>query len=139
MTDYPKIIQKYKEQLLKALGHLEYSYAIVKTHPTNPALLSEAQLADFESFSSRFSRVVDIYLTKYLKATILRDDPGFSGTLRDFLNQAEKLKFLTHVQSWMELRELRNIEAHTYEEELENFLKALLKNTPTLIDIKSKL
>lgn len=34
---------------------------------------------------------------------------GFSGSLRDFVNQAEKLGYIENAETWMGIRELRNI------------------------------
>lgn len=135
MTDYGSIIKKYESQLKKALKHLEYSYIKIQKLPLDPKQLGEEELETWESFSSRFSRVVDLFLTKYIKAIVLKDDPGFSGTVRDFANQAERLELIASANEWMQYRELRNIEAHTYEEELERFLGAIKKNTPQLLKV----
>jgi len=70
--------------------------------------------------------VIDIFLTKYIKLKVLINDPGFDGTLRDYLNHAEKMRILNEPEKWMALRELRNIQAHDYtEDDLERFLTSL--------------
>ncbi len=134
-----EVIERYEIQLIKAIGHFEYSLKKVEKLTTNPTQQSEDELALFESFSSRFSRVVDLFLSKYLKARVKKEDPGFDGTLRDFVNFGEKLGLVEDADTWMSLRELRNIEAHTYEDELEEFLKQLLARAPILQKIQKVL
>jgi hypothetical protein len=121
---------KYLRQLSKAITHLEYSQKKVITLPKRLLDNDEESLETWESFAARFSRVVDIFLTKFIKLKVKENDPGFDGTLRDFLNHAEKMKLISDVDRWMSTRELRNIQAHDYtEEQLENFLTALQTET----------
>ena len=91
MSGIEEILKGYGEKLRKALKHLRYSYNKVRCIPADPSKLDEEQLAAWESFSARFARVVDLFLTKYLRALVLKNDPGFEGSLRDFANQVEKL------------------------------------------------
>ena len=140
MTDFDKIVMEFQAKLKKAISHFEYSLNKVESLPTAINLLDEESLETWESFSARFSRVVDIFLTKYLRAKVLKDDPGFTGTLRDFVNQGEKLELVDNARTWMEIRELRNIVAHEYtEEETERFLKNLLENSKYLLTLKEKI
>ena len=53
---------------------------------------------------------------KLIRSLILKDDPSFSGGLMDFLNQAEKLGFISDANHWWIIRSLRNKEAHEYTE-----------------------
>lgn len=125
---------KYTNQLKKALKHLEYSRKKIQSLPKRLDENDEESLETWESFAARFSRVVDIYLTKYIKCKVKKNDPGFDGTLRDYLNHAEKMKLVTDVDHWMATRELRNIQAHDYtEEELEKFLIALQNESDFVI------
>ena len=73
------------------------------------------------------------------QAAIIQD-PGFTGSFRDFLNQAEKLHLVDDVELWMSIRELRNISAHDYtDKDLTLFFKRLQQETPLLIALKNKL
>jgi hypothetical protein len=126
---------KYLRQLGKAIKHLEYSQKKVRTLPKRLLDNDEESLETWESFAARFSRVVDIFLTKYIKLKVKENDPGFDGTLRDFLNHAEKMKLISDVDRWMSTRELRNIQAHDYtEEQLESFLTALQNETEFVLN-----
>ena len=124
MAEIDSISQDYAKKLKKALGHLRYSHKKILRLPTAPSKLDEEQLETWESFSARFARVVDLFLTKYLRAVVLQDDPGFDGSLRDFVNQAEKIGLISSARRWMAIRELRNITAHEYaEEDLSGYFK----------------
>lgn len=137
MTTKEVYFNEQKNKLLKALQHLNYSYNKIQKIPTDPNQLDDEMLEVWESFSARFCRVADIFLTKYVRAYVYLQDPGFNGTLRDFLNQAEKLGLIENVESWMAIRELRNISAHEYtDKDLAEFFLRLKKETPRLLSIK---
>lgn len=140
MKDHKDFLIAQKGKLLKALSHLEYSYKKILKLPESPSQLDEESLETWESFAARFGRVADIFLMKYLRAYVLQQDPGFSGSLRDFVNQAEKLNLLEDADHWMAIRELRNIAAHEYnDKELEQFFKRLKKESSLLLSLQAKL
>jgi hypothetical protein len=137
MTDLTPHLDTQKRKLSKALEHLGYSYKKVLSLPCNIEKLDEESLETWESFSARFSRVSELFLARYLRTRILIDDPGFSGSFRDFVNQAEKLEIIENANSWMQIRELRNIAAHDYsEKDLAQFFDTLRKNCPQLLSIQ---
>ncbi|MCK4870040.1 MAG: hypothetical protein KAS93_02910 [Gammaproteobacteria bacterium] len=136
MTKYEQLLTIQKRKLEKALQHLAYSYNKVQQLPEDAKLLDEEQLETWESFAARFSRVADIFLTQYLRTIILISDPGFKGTLRDQLNQAEKSSIIEDTKNWLTIREIRNITAHDYSEnDLTNFFKQLKLQCPNLLKI----
>lgn len=129
-----------KIKLGKALKHLEYSYQKILHLPVEAALLDEESLETWESFAARFARVSDIFLTKYIRAFILLQDPGFSGSLRDYINQAEKAGLVEDAEKWMAIRELRNISAHEYtDKDLAGFFERLKKESIHLLKLKKLL
>ena len=131
--------EKYQRYLSKALTHLEKSYHKAVKLPTHLDLCDDDALETWESFTSRFARVVDLYLTKYLRLQILRQDPGFEGTLRDHLYLAEKLGYISSAEIFLSFREFRNIQAHDYtEESFESFVRGLLQHAPALLDLRKK-
>lgn len=135
-----ELSDSYSRKLKKALVHLEYSYKKVLKLPFDPALLDDESLETWESFTSRFSRVVDLYLTKFCKAKVLENDAGFDGTLRDFVNQAEKMGLLENADQWMDFRGIRNSAAHDYEEsDLGAFFDGARRAAPLVLSVKSKL
>lgn len=135
MTSYDNLLLTEAGKLSKAIIHLEYSYQ--KVQQLSPENLDEESLETWESFAARFSRVADMFLMKYLKTAILRTDPGFRGSLRDFLNEAEKLNIITSSSDWLAVRELRNIAAHDYtEQNLAALFNKLRTLCPILLTIK---
>jgi hypothetical protein len=137
MTDNEQLLETYARKLKKALKHLDYSYNKILKLSDKVEILDDEDLETWESFAARFSRVVDIFLTRYLRAFILMNDPGFNGSLRDFVNQGEKLGIIDNADSWMSLRELRNISAHDYSErDLGEFFSRLKQECPKLLNIK---
>ena len=137
MTAMERISQDYAKKLKKALEHLRYSHDKILRLPTDSSKLNEGQLETWESFSARFSRVVDLFLTKYLRTVVLQNDPGFDGSLRDFVNQAEKIGLIESAQRWMAIRELRNITAYEYaDEDLKGYFEQTRKLAGELLRIE---
>lgn len=136
MAEYERLLEVQRRKLVKALRHLQYSYNKILNLPEEVEKLDDESLETWESFAARFSRVAEMFMTKYLRTLVLMHDPGFSGSLRDFVNKGEKLGIVDDAEAWMSIRELRNISAHDYtEEELTNFFKLLKKECPRLLDI----
>jgi len=67
-----------------------------------------------ESFTSRFSLLSDIIAKKLLRSLVLKGDPSFRGSLMDFLNQGEKLGYISDANRRWAVRSLRNKEVHEY-------------------------
>lgn len=130
----------YTRKLKKALMHLSYSYQKILLLPTNPEVLDDETLETWEGFSARFARVVDLFITRYLRTLILIEDPGFNGTVRDILFFAEKKHWIEKAEDWLAVRELRNISAHDYtEKELGDFFQKIKHHTPQLLQLVEKL
>lgn len=134
------LLEEYKRHLLKALDHLEYSFNKVNKLDNNVQNLDLEQLETWESFSSRFSRASDLFLTKYLRTYLQLKDPAFNGSLVDALNLAEKYGFIESSNTWFRIRELRNKEAHEYTEESQTiYFNELREKCSTVISLKEKL
>lgn len=118
----------YEAEVRSALYYLDYSHRKIQTLTTDPGLLDAETLESWESYLARFSRVTDIFLTKYLRSFILHLDPAFRGELRDFVDKAEKAGVIESSDQWMEIRELRNKISHEY---TNKELKALFESVKT--------
>lgn len=130
----------YGEKLKKSLAHLRYSLHKVEKLSAEVAHMDEETLETWESFTSRFSRTVDIFLTKYVRAAVLKDDPGFSGSVRDFADYAEKIGLLASADQWMEFRGFRNLIVHEYEDvDLQKNLEDLRRLAPVVLAIEQHL
>lgn len=130
----------YYTKIVKSLKYLEYSYHRTLNMPLNPTQMSDSELEAWDSFASRFARSSDIFLSKYIRAYILKDDPAFDGGFRDQLNRAEKLGLIDNVEVWMEIRELRNATVHEYsDQDLEKIFQKFRIYSPLLLDLPKKL
>lgn len=137
MTDYDVLLEEYKQKLKKALLHLNYSYQKIQKLPMSVSKLTEEELEVWEGFIARFGRATDFFITKYLKTYILRQDPAFEGTVRDILNQAEKLGLIDSAYQWLDIRSLRNKAAHDYDDEkLEETFQETKKLAPIVLNVK---
>lgn len=137
---YNPLLEDIQKKLERALKHLEFSAHKTASLTTELALLSEQELSDWEGFTSRFSRVSEIFLQRYLRTWILARDPGFSGSFRDFLNAAHKLGLVDSVEPWLKIREMRNRMAHEYEDSrLQILFEEVRECTPTLLTIRELL
>jgi hypothetical protein len=130
----------YYSKIVKSLKYLEYSYNRTLSMPLNPAQMTDAQLEAWDGFAARFARSSDIFLSKYIRAFILKDDPAFDGGFRDQLNRAEKLGLIDDATIWMEIRELRDATVHEYsDQDLEKIFEKFRKYSALLLELPKKL
>ncbi|MGZ3747203.1 MAG: nucleotidyltransferase substrate binding protein [Pseudobdellovibrionaceae bacterium] len=130
----------YYGKIVKSLKYLEYSYNRTLKMPLNPTQMTDAELEAWDSFASRFARTSDLFLSKYIRAYILADDPAFDGGFRDQLNRAEKLGLIENAEVWMEIRELRNATVHEYsDQDLEKIFQKFRAYSPLLLELAKKL
>jgi len=138
MSNYEALLQETARKLTKALEHLAYSFNKIDDLPDDLAKMDDEIMETWESFSSRFARVSDIFVMQYLRTKIAIEEPGFKGTTRDYLNKAEKLGLIDDAKQWVIIRELRNAAAHEYnDEDLTAFYQKLKSLCPVLLSIKN--
>jgi hypothetical protein len=130
----------YYTKIVKSLKYLEYSYNRTLKMPTNPATMTDPELEAWDGFAARFARSSDIFLSKYIRAYILKDDPAFDGGFRDQVGRAEKLGLLHDVNIWMEIRELRNATVHEYsDQDLDQIFQKFRRFTPLILELRTTL
>jgi len=133
ILDLNKQIEASVEEAEFSLKHLEYSLGKVQKIGL-PNLDDMEALETWESFTSRFSRLSDILAKKLLRSLVLKGDPSFRGSLMDFLNQGEKLGYISDANKWWAIRSLRNKEAHEYNRaEIIPFFKSILAETEFVV------
>jgi len=138
MANYSDLIKETGSKLLKAIDHLQYSYDKVQTLPDAVSQMDDEMMGTWESFSSRFSRVSDIFIMQYIRTKIAIEEPGFRGSTRDYLNKAEKFKLINNAREWLTIRELRNVAVHEYnDEDLTAFYRKLKSLCPVLLMIRN--
>ena len=140
MTDFQSLLNVTKSELLKAIDHLEVSCNKIKAKKIGLASKNVEDLEVLEAMASRFARASDLFLSKYVRLSVMAGDPAFRGSLRDFLNQGEKLGLIEDANVWLAIRELRNKIANDYATaELKEIFAQIMSQTPHLISIRDKI
>ncbi len=130
----------YYAKIVKSLNYLEYTFDKVKQLPTRLDALSADDLERWDGMATRFARASDLFLSKYVKAAVMKDDPAFDGSFRDYLNEAEKSGLIDDAKIWLEIRNLRNVAVHEYSEgDLEKVLQKFIQLTPVVLDLRKRL
>ena len=82
--------------------------------------LTDMDLAIFDQFIARFSKLQDVMGAKLLPAVIeLTHEEGELSTFIDKLNRLEKIGAIKSVDQWLKLREMRNQFSHDYPDDPE--------------------
>ena len=97
------LVGYYYTKITKSLKYLEFTFRRVQSMSTDPTQLAPEQLELWDSFAVRFARTSDLFLSKFIKAIVLKDDPAFDGGFRDFLNRAENSFriFLAYIHAFL--------------------------------------
>ena len=131
------LIKEFKKDVSDALSPLQHSWEKLKNRPFPMILDREKnmdELEPWEAFSSRFARVTDIFLSKFIRLKVLELDPGFRGEMRDLLDKAEKIGLVSDADQWMKIRELRNKISHEYTtEDLKKTFEDILLLAPFVL------
>lgn len=115
--------------VLKEIVHLQYSSQHVfdgRNFDIKIAKIDEDPVFSqvVEAYSSRFCRLQDTIGDKLLPACLEALQEPTKAAI-DNLDKAEKLRFLDSVESWIEVRQLRNKMVHEYIESIEILSEAL--------------
>lgn len=131
------LLAQNKNDVAKAIGHLEYSFNKVRGFDLTRLDWSEEELETLESFSSRFARTADLVVSRLLRSLALSVDPGYRGTLIDLLNFSEKQGWISSARVWFRIRELRNVASHEYTtNDFNKLISELILLTPTVFEAK---
>lgn len=128
------------KDLRKSLGHLRYSFTKAQRIDLTLDEWTEEDLEVLESFSTRFARTSDIFVSRYLRFLVHDWDPAFRGSFMDFLNLSEKFGVVQSASKWFRIRELRNVAAHDYAaDEFKVLYRELSTLTPEILAIEASL
>ncbi|MGK5082242.1 hypothetical protein WDW37_02970 [Bdellovibrionota bacterium FG-1] len=116
-NDFDEYLTVLERKLSKALGRFEASVLRLPSLKSTTDAFTDVELGAYDEMMARFARVTDIFLSQYIRALIKKADPAFRGSFRDSLDQAEKLGYIDSADEWYQIRELRNRQAHEYEED----------------------
>jgi len=90
--------------------------------------LNEDEIEHIDQFLFRFSKLQDAIGQKLFKTIllVLKEDIENKPFI-DILNRLDKLELIPDVETWMELRNIRNSLAHEYEDNSEEISKIINK------------
>lgn len=133
-----KLIPVLQQEISKAL-----KYQKTLQHSLNKCLAITMQPYDsytideldaLEVLTSRFARASDIIIKKLFRV-IESIDLEEKGSIRDLINQAEKKQLIDSADTFIKIRELRNLIAHEYQESDLNFIfEQTILLTPTILN-----
>jgi uncharacterized protein with HEPN domain len=108
--------QIHFQRLQNAIIALEtkFKFPIEENH-FQEILNSTEYLAYCDQIIYRFSKVQDCMGAKLFRSVLLYQGETVNKPFLDILNEMESLNII-HVNSWFEIRDLRNELAHTYDE-----------------------
>ena len=112
MDNIQRLLESNRGLLSRSLPSFEKSLAKCRRIALSENLSFEEEEC-FDSLTSKFSRISDIFTQKILKSLILRlreDAPTFI----DRMNLCEKLGVLPSAEDMISIRDLRHLIAHEY-------------------------
>lgn len=129
-----QILKENLESLEKSLNWLKRSYE--KSMEVNfKIVLSEEEFDVMENLTSRYSRAVDLIISKIFRS-IDAVELEESGTILDIVNRAEKRGLIDSSGRLRELKDLRNEIVHEYEtDDLVDTFEAVRNNVPEILSI----
>ena len=123
------------KRLEEAFDELKKDYTIPLDKKSFNQLINDKQnLAFSDQIIYRFSKLQDCMGAKLFKSILLYQGENVDKPFLDILNQLEKIDIIS-VDEWFELRDLRNMIAHDYEDNEETVINIL----NTIYSIKSDL
>lgn len=124
-------------QVEQAVKQLEIAYNHCRNFRSQRHF-SEQESMDLEAMTARFSRLVDLFTSKLLRA-IDAAELITDGTLIDVMNRAEKRGIIKSSESLRSLKELRNEIAHEYLlQKLELLHDNIFESIPLILDMVDK-
>lgn len=120
MTNKTELLQKKLNEDIKRLENslesFQKSYGICKSIGVKGKYSFEEQ-ESFDSLTSKFSRISDIYIQKILKTVLMIEREDWN-TIIDMINLSEKLELINSAEELIMIRDLRNSIVHEYAEEI---------------------
>ena len=131
---YDELLRLLESELRASLDYLEYSHKKIQHLPSDPSELDAETMETWEAYLSRFARVTDIFLNKYLRILVVKGESSFQGDFKDYIEKGLKKGFVLDPELWFETRELRQkvVTAHS-RTELKNAFENVSAQTPFVI------
>ena len=104
------------QRLQKAIKSFRKSFEICKRIGIKDEFSFEEE-ESFDSLTSKFSRISDVYIQKVLKTALLLKREDWGSTI-DMINKCEKISLINSAEDVLMIRDLRNSIVHEYAEDI---------------------
>jgi len=107
------LLRQSAEKLQRSIGLVQASLGRTNAYDESRVYTAE-ELEPYDALANRFERAVEVAQNKFFRAVELFEGEPLSETVRDRLNRMEKLSFISDVELWMRMRDVRNRISHDY-------------------------
>ena len=113
MSDEQRLLlEQLRKKVTSAIDLVEASVARTGEYDSTQNMSPE-ELEPFDALSDRFVRAVETAI-RYFRARERFEESVSPDTLRDLLPHMQKLRLVNSVETWMDMRDVRNRIAHDY-------------------------
>lgn len=121
-----KIINECDKHILRINSAYRNIAAILPLDKDKYINLSDDEVGHIDQYLFRFAKLQDAIGKRFFKAILLSIEEDLEDiSFIDLLNRLEKLNILESAEQWLELRKIRNVLSHTYEDEPEEMSIAI--------------
>ena len=121
-----KIINECDKHILRMNSAYKKIVASLPLDAESYTKLNEDEVEHIDQYLFRFAKLQDAIGKRFFKAIFVSLEEDIEDiSFIDLLNRLEKLNILDSAEQWLELRKIRNVLSHTYEDEPEEMSIAI--------------
>ena len=121
-----KIINECDKHILRMNSAYKKIVASLPLDAESYTKLNEDEVEHIDQYLFRFAKLQDAIGKRFFKAIFVSLEEDIEDiSFIDLLNRLEKLNILDSTEQWLELRKIRNVLSHTYEDEPEEMSIAI--------------
>ena len=121
-----KIINDCDKHILRMNSAYKKIVASLPLDAESYTKLNEDEVEHIDQYLFRFAKLQDAIGKRFFKVIFVSLEEDIEDiSFIDLLNRLEKLNILDSTEQWLELRKIRNVLSHTYEDEPEEMSIAI--------------
>mgnify|MGYP006436848765 FL=1 len=121
-----KIINECDKHILRMNSAYKKIVASLPLDAESYTKLNEDEVEHIDQYLFRFAKLQDAIGKRFFKVIFVSLEEDIEDiSFIDLLNRLEKLNILDSAEQWLELRKIRNVLSHTYEDEPEEMSIAI--------------
>lgn len=121
-----KIINECDKHILRMNSAYKKIVASLPLDMESYTKLNEDEVEHIDQYLFRFAKLQDAIGKRFFKVIFVSLEEDIEDiSFIDLLNRLEKLNVLDSAEQWLELRKIRNVLSHTYEDEPEEMSIAI--------------